>query len=380
MTLNLNRWTALAALTVVLGLWFGSAGQQLAVAQFTEQRTWGATSGGSANAQTVTVPNWGASQVGVPLRFLAGFTNTSATTLNVSGTGAVNIFKATSDGPVALQGGEVAAGSMVIVVYDGTRFQLISPWVEPGTVEDWTGITPKSGYVWAAGQSLSTTTYANLYNRTTIQQTGTISSGTPNVTSLSDTSNMAVGMPVCGSGIQSGTTISVIPGANSLTLSLNATNTGATPLVVAPYGCGSGTFNVADLRGRVAPGRDNMNGSPAGTITTAGSSCSGLTLGAACSTQSVTLAQPNLPNTTLAVSGTVTTSNNGGYLAPTAAAAPVAAPGGAGDIFYNTGSFSPIAMVSAFSAGLTGSLNGGVTQTNVVRLAPLQVVNKIVKY
>jgi microcystin-dependent protein len=48
------------------------------------------------------------------------------------------------------------------------------------------------------------------------------------------------------------------------------------------YGAGDGstTFNVPDLRGRVATGKDNMGGTTASRITTAISGVNGLTLGA----------------------------------------------------------------------------------------------------
>jgi microcystin-dependent protein len=45
-------------------------------------------------------------------------------------------------------------------------------------------------------------------------------------------------------------------------------------------GDGSTTFNVPDMRGRVAIGKDNMGGSGANRVTTAGSSLDGNTIGA----------------------------------------------------------------------------------------------------
>jgi hypothetical protein len=90
--------------------------------------TWGGTSGGTANAQTLTpsVPATALS-TGARFAFIAGFTNTSATTLNVSGLGATNVFKITTSGPAALTGGELVAGNVAEVTYDGSRFQLANP-------------------------------------------------------------------------------------------------------------------------------------------------------------------------------------------------------------------------------------------------------------
>lgn len=99
---------------------------------------WGATSGGSANTQTVTttppITFYAASQV---LYFIAGFTNTGATTINANGIGAANIFKLLSTGKSALTGGEIVAGNLYQLAYDGTEFQLLTSNV---------AAIPQSGY------------------------------------------------------------------------------------------------------------------------------------------------------------------------------------------------------------------------------------------
>ena len=56
--------------------------------------------------------------------FVAPATNTGAVTLNIDTLGAKNV---TRDGTTALVSGDIVSGEMVAVVYDGTRFQLISP-------------------------------------------------------------------------------------------------------------------------------------------------------------------------------------------------------------------------------------------------------------
>lgn len=74
-------------------------------------------------------------------------------------------------------------------------------------------------------------------------------------------------------------------------------------------------ITMPDLRGRSRFGKDNMGGSAASRITSAGSGISGDTLGATGGAQTVTLAQANLPNVTLTLSGTVsgTTSSDGNH-------------------------------------------------------------------
>lgn len=66
------------------------------------------------------------------------------------------------------------------------------------------------------------------------------------------------------------------------------------------YGSGDGstTFSLPDMRGRVAAGRDNMGGTTAGRITSAGSGIVGTTLGAAGGAQTHTLTTAQIPSHT----------------------------------------------------------------------------------
>lgn len=81
-----------------------------------------ATSGGTANAQTLTYAVAPTALVtGDVFAFFAGATNTSTLTLNVNGLGA----KAVQIAGAALAGGEVVSGTIVEVCYDGTAFQII---------------------------------------------------------------------------------------------------------------------------------------------------------------------------------------------------------------------------------------------------------------
>lgn len=66
------------------------------------------------------------------------------------------------------------------------------------------------------------------------------------------------------------------------------------------YGTGDGstTFNVPDYRGRVAVGKDNMGGSAASRMTTAGSGVDGATMGAAGGSQVHTLTSTQMPSHT----------------------------------------------------------------------------------
>lgn len=63
------------------------------------------------------------------------------------------------------------------------------------------------------------------------------------------------------------------------------------------YGTGDGstTFNLPDLRGRVAAGKDNMGGTPANRLTAAGAGITGTALGATGGSQTHTLTTGQMP-------------------------------------------------------------------------------------
>ena len=95
------------------------------------------TSAGTANVQTLTYTVAPTAYVaGDCYAFIVGasLTNTGATTLNVNGLGAKNIWLAGN----ALVGGELTAGHVAVVRYDGTQFQLTSRAVSPAAA----GFTP----------------------------------------------------------------------------------------------------------------------------------------------------------------------------------------------------------------------------------------------
>lgn len=109
--------TALTGLTTPLTP--GQGGSQLYTA---------GTSTGTANAQVVSS---GITPAGFALTgksticFIAGATNTGATTLNVNSTGVTNVFKRSTSGPIALIGGEIVINNLVCVQYDGTQYELV---------------------------------------------------------------------------------------------------------------------------------------------------------------------------------------------------------------------------------------------------------------
>lgn len=133
---------------------------------------------------------------------------------------------------------------------------------QPGMRIGYGGYTPPSGWLIENGQQVSRATYTNLLNAITFIQQGTTHSSASNITGLSDTSNMFIGMAVTGTGIPVGTTIASIVTPNSeISLSQNSTASAPVNITFYPWGAGDSltTFNVPDSRRRVSMGAGGTN-------------------------------------------------------------------------------------------------------------------------
>src|ERR1700729_2694298 len=75
----------------------------------------GGASTGTANAQVVatTVPTGFTLARGNSVVFIAGFSNTGATQVNVNGTGLTNVYRPSPLGPQPMTGGEIVANQLV---------------------------------------------------------------------------------------------------------------------------------------------------------------------------------------------------------------------------------------------------------------------------
>jgi microcystin-dependent protein len=229
-------------------------------------------SAGTPNSITVTAPSF-TGQDGQVINYISTNTNTAAATLNPSGFGAIQIVRDSATGPGALTGGELVATNAVSVIYDANAgvFHILSPvnWpntagVPIGTVIPVAGFTAPTNYAFAYGQAVSRTTYASLLTALTLGQTGSISSVSPTITGLADTTQLGFGMPVESTGIPAGATILSCT-STTCTLSANATLTRSGTMTFFAYGNGDGstTFNLPDYRGLSMVGRDNMGGTAA---------------------------------------------------------------------------------------------------------------------
>lgn len=98
-----------------------------------------AVAGGTANAITATLdpaPATYAELVGTPIRPKILATNTGPATLNVNGLGDRDILTGAG---AALSGGEMVAGSIPTVIYDGTAFRIAGIVAVPASVRNWFG-------------------------------------------------------------------------------------------------------------------------------------------------------------------------------------------------------------------------------------------------
>jgi microcystin-dependent protein len=147
-------------------------------------------------------------------------------------------------------------------------------------------------------------------------------------------------------------------------------------------GDGSTTFNLPDVAGRLRIVKDNISGSPAGRVTTAGSGIDGTTLGATGGAQTVTLARANLPNVTLAGETTGTDAYSISVLTRNYVIS------GSGNTDANrlsranengNGATDSISGPTHNHDILTESINGGVTQTAVNKMPPGIVCNYIIR-
>jgi phage-related tail fiber protein len=119
---------------------------------------------GSGNAYAITLaPALTAHVAGMPIVFKANHANSGASTVAVSGMGAVAIKR--RDGS-ALVTGDIQNGQIVIICYDGTNYQLMSQHADISDVGKigWfpTAAAP-AGWLKANGAAVSRTTYANLF-------------------------------------------------------------------------------------------------------------------------------------------------------------------------------------------------------------------------
>jgi hypothetical protein len=196
----------------------------------------------------------------------------------------------------------VALTTTNVAVFAYTRADgssLVNPSVPLGTViyGDYATIPPKT--VYGAGQALARASYPAYFAAVTRVQAGTLTAGNNTITSLSNTAGLGAGMPVEGTGVQSGTVIASIT-SSTIIMSKTATANGSQSISVLIPGYGSGgdstTVGVKDCQNRMLAGRDGTLGSLTNRLT----SLSGAVIGAAGGSQTSSLTSvTQLPSATL---------------------------------------------------------------------------------
>lgn len=84
---------------------------------------WGGLTGGSANAQTLTIANFPPTYGFFEVDFIASFTNTSAVTMNINGLGPIPV---TDQSGIALGGNQIITGNLYKGIFDGTDLRVQS--------------------------------------------------------------------------------------------------------------------------------------------------------------------------------------------------------------------------------------------------------------
>jgi microcystin-dependent protein len=257
------------------------------------------------------------------LTFVAVATNAAGATMNVDGLGAKPING--TDG-VAIPAGTIIIGGVYNVTYfssGGGEFVLHDFYGNPynipigGSLEFWGATVPNSNFAFMYGQAVSRTTYATLFT-------------------------------------------------------MFSTTYGA--------GDGSTTFNIPDVRGRVTAGKDNMGGSAAGFLTTAGGGVDGATLGAVGGVQNVSLAANQIPSLTSVNASQAISVGAGGANIPKSN-------GGWFDVSINSGvTYNGVYAPSGitYTTSLTGTNSISVAYTNSSQVAtktvqPTIVCNRILR-
>jgi hypothetical protein len=109
-----------------------------------------------------------------------------------------------------------AAGRALLTAADATAQNVLlgttTLGFQSGDIKETSVLVLQAGWYYCDGSNKNRVTDVNLFNAITIQQTGTVSNGSPVITGLLDTTNggstpISPGMPVSGIGIPSGAVV-----------------------------------------------------------------------------------------------------------------------------------------------------------------------------
>jgi hypothetical protein len=168
-------------------------------------------------------------------------------------------------------------GFLAYIAKGSTVLNFVSPTagLTAGQLLTGTGV-PAGGYITVGGVSSANGTVtmsAVASASSTVAPTGTVTSGSPVITGVSSVTGIIAGMPITGTGIKAGTTVSTFdPGGLTITMSQAATATGNTTSTAAPTAFLTSGSNVitalSSLSAFAVGGTVTGTGIPAGTTIT----------------------------------------------------------------------------------------------------------------
>jgi hypothetical protein len=239
-----------------------------------------------------------------------------------------------------------------------------SEGVMVGTIIPWANTTLPNLYLYTAGQAVSRTTYPQLMTALTFSPIILCEAGIATITVTTDISDkVPIGAAIEATCFAPGTVVQSKT-SGQLTMSNAATATTSVTSQIFPWGNGDGatTFNVPDLRGRFLAGRDNMNSSVAGRLTSTyynGGNPTPDAIAAPGGFQSNIILTLNLPPYSpsgIVSNGIITTTVSGGNLSAGSLAGV-----GTGATIAMTGPASPTAISTQAASSFTGSAQGGTS-------------------
>lgn len=241
---------------------------------------------------------------------------------------------------------------------------VLSPAFRVGTLY-YTFEDVDSKAVLAFGQALSRAAHPDYLAAVTRTQSAVRSSGNNTLTGVANTKGLGAGMPIEGTGIQSGTTISSVT-SSTIVMSQNAASSGTANATVFKTGYGAGgdstTVGVPNCEGRKIAGRADMSGTDSATLTSA------TILNTALGSKTSTLLTANLPPYT--PSGSVVSSFGGKFVSLFTNQAASSLVGGSGPVApYDPGGTPAISWISSVNGTFTGAAQGG-TSTPVAVVDP----------
>ena len=197
----------------------------------------GSITGTNAIAAVAT-PAITAYAAGATYSFIAANTNTAATTISIDGLAAKSITK---NGSVALTAGDIQAGKLMLIEYDGTAFQLLNNIVYGGSVAN---ATITGGTI--TSSTLVGVTVTSLFAPLSVANGGT---GQSSYTDGQLLIGNTTGNTLAKATLTAGTNVTVTNGSGTITIAATVDVTNVTAALANLTAGAVGTFAFMSLGG-----------------------------------------------------------------------------------------------------------------------------------